>query len=374
MKKHIHIFLVALLMAPFFVPGLAQATGNAQTCEVPADAVTPVVSVSSTDSGVLVSWEKISHTRFEGYKVVVSENNSSPKYSEDGYLKYLTDANDTSLLVNNSQAYNSGDFGYYLEYGHSYYFSVTALYNCGHKLAGNAVLATYEGPTHEAKQEQEKEQAQEQEQEQTKDKSGYDLEIDAIKEKAKLLSENKLDAILAELKELRNLVKEQQAEILYLKGLTNKLQNVAETMRNAIQNFVAYGVDDNTQNLGEGERAAVMYSYEKAFGKLPETESDLEDAIKIANGRWPGQRSLAAEQQALAQFQRIYQRLPDYSNVNDEAAITIMSYGLRQKAENRKLVSEQRGIEIFEDIYGYVPESTEDWNIMQAITYSGAHR
>ena len=58
----------------------------------------------------------------------------------------------------------------------------------------------------------------------------------------------------------------------------------------------------------------------------------------------------------------------------DNAAVTVMAYGLRQKAENRNLESEKKGINTFKNIYGYHPASTEDWNIMQAITYSGAAR
>lgn len=62
------------------------------------------------------------------------------------------------------------------------------------------------------------------------------------------------------------------------------------------------------------------------------------------------------------------------NNANDNAAVTVMAYGLRQKAENRNLNSETAGIKIFTAIYGHTPNSTEDWNIMQAITYSGAKR
>jgi|TARA_Y100000310_G_scaffold163662_1_gene163483 hypothetical protein len=61
-------------------------------------------------------------------------------------------------------------------------------------------------------------------------------------------------------------------------------------------------------------------------------------------------------------------------NPNDNAAVTVMAYGLRQRAENRNLGSERNGIKIFKGIYGHVPSSTEEWNIMQAITYSGAKR
>ena len=54
------------------------------------------------------------------------------------------------------------------------------------------------------------------------------------------------------------------------------------------------------------------------------------------------------------------------------SAMKIMAYGLKQRAENRNLDSEKRVIEIFKDIYNRLPDSTYDWNVMQAITYSGA--
>jgi hypothetical protein len=61
-------------------------------------------------------------------------------------------------------------------------------------------------------------------------------------------------------------------------------------------------------------------------------------------------------------------------NPNDNAAVTVMSYGLRQRAENRNLDSERNGIKIFSGIYKHTPSTTDEWNIMQAITYSGASR
>jgi hypothetical protein len=117
-----------------------------------------------------------------------------------------------------------------------------------------------------------------------------------------------------------------------------------------------------------------MFSYKQAFGKLPATEDELGDAIKIANGRFPAQTSEGAEKVAKERFQEIYKRIADMNDAEDRAAITVMAYGLRQKAENRNLDSERNGIRIFEGIYGEAPDTTEEWNIMQAITYSGASR
>ncbi len=201
-----------------------------------------------------------------------------------------------------------------------------------------------------------------------------DDQIKKIEKKAEQLSNNQFDTILAELEALRNLVKEQQNQISYLKDLLVGVSGITEAMRSSINNFITYGVDDNTEKLGEGERAAVMYSFKSAFGKLPENESDLADAIKIANGRWPSVKSEEAEDSAKANFRFIYKRDADMNNAKDNAAVTIMAYGLRQKASNRNLESEKRGIQIFEALFDRAPTSTEDWNIMQAITYSGATR
>jgi len=201
-----------------------------------------------------------------------------------------------------------------------------------------------------------------------------DEQIEKIESSAELLSNNQLDAILAELRELRSLVKEQQAELKYLRSLFAGISEVTDKMQTTINNFITYGVDDNTKKLGAGERAAVMYSYKDAFGKLPNTEEELTDAVKIANGRWPSEKNEAAELKAKEKFQTVYQRPADMNDSQDQAAVVIMSYGLRQTPENRNLSSEKNGLKIFKDIFDKLPETTEDWNTLQAITYSGATR
>ena len=191
---------------------------------------------------------------------------------------------------------------------------------------------------------------------------------------AKRLAGEDMSQILAELKQLRDIVKEQANKIKYLVGLTDKFQKLSDTMESALNNFITYGVDNNTQKLGEGERAAVISSYKSAYEKLPETEAELADAIKIANGRWPSATSTTAESRAKELFVKIYKRIPDMSNAKDNAAVTVMAYGLRQRAENRNMNSETTGIKTFKGIFGKNPSTTDDWNAMQAITYSGASR
>ncbi|MDP3043455.1 MAG: hypothetical protein Q8N21_03560 [bacterium] len=139
----------------------------------------------------------------------------------------------------------------------------------------------------------------------------------------------------------------------------------------AITNFIVYGTP-TTEILGAGERAGVLNSYKSAFGKLPTTESEWQDAIKIANGRWPNERSEAAETKAKKEFKKVYKREPDMNNPNDNAAVTVIAYGLRPDARN--LNSEKAAIKTFKHIYRYNPSSAADWDIVRAIAYSGAKR
>jgi hypothetical protein len=195
-----------------------------------------------------------------------------------------------------------------------------------------------------------------------------------MREKAGLLLRNQIQNVLTSINETRNQIKEKNVDQKQLKKLEKEMMKVSKTIKKSINTFVAYGVDDNTKRLGEGERAAVIYSYKEAYEKLPETEEELTDVIKISNGRWPGRMSEKAENKAKERFREIYKRELRESNPHDMSAMKIMAYGLKQRAENRNLESEKQGIKIFKDIFGHLPESTEDWNAMQAITYSGATR
>jgi hypothetical protein len=134
---------------------------------------------------------------------------------------------------------------------------------------------------------------------------------------------------------------------------------------------VAYGTK-GTLVLGAGERAGVVSSYKKAFGKLPQTEAQWKDALAIASGRWPGETSATAESKAKTEFKKVYNKNADMKNANDNAAVTVMAYGLRPS--DRNLNSEKAGIKIFKAIYGHNPVSALAWDIVRAIAYSGAKR
>ncbi|MDO8592218.1 MAG: hypothetical protein Q7R92_00425, partial [bacterium] len=138
-----------------------------------------------------------------------------------------------------------------------------------------------------------------------------------------------------------------------------------------LTNFINLGTD-STKILGTGERQGVINSFTSAFGKPPQTEIDWSDIIKIANGHWPSQRDKKTETNAESAFRKIYQRTANRNNPNDDAAVTVISYGLRPI--NRNLASEKNAIKSFKSIYGYLPKSTTAWDIVRGIAYSGARR
>ena len=103
--------------------------------------VVPVVSAKVENGKIIVSWNKISTSTFEGYKVVASIKNSKPAYPADGYAAYITDDSTTSFEISNSTYYNNGDLGGKFISGQKYYISVTALYH-DKKIPGNVVEIT----------------------------------------------------------------------------------------------------------------------------------------------------------------------------------------------------------------------------------------
>lgn len=373
MKKQINVLmLVALIsLGSLLSLNLAQATDTSSN-----DTESVVNSITLTDEGEYIKWTVDGYSKL-GYKVVWSKTQGAtyPLRSGDKYHYYsdpekLTDTIDafegTGTYYVRVCEYLGGKCGVYsneikLELTNGKEVACTMEYApvCGkdNKTYSNKCVASANGAQIAYSGE-----------------CGKDEETTEIEDKADKLLNSDTSSILAELKQLRDMVKEQAAQIVHLKKLTEGVKAIAQAAQDAIKNFIAYGVDDNTQKLGEGERAAVIYSYKAAYDKLPETEAELADVIKIADGRWPSMTSEEAEKEAKAIFEKIYKRIADMSDANDNAAITVMAYGLRQKAENRNLESEKKGIETFRKIFGHTPNTTEDWNVMQAITYSGASR
>lgn len=161
-------------------------------------------------------------------------------------------------------------------------------------------------------------------------------------------------------------------QAVYNKIIGNYGSDLSASAILSIKCFIQNGTQTTTR-LGAGERAGVLNSFAAAFAKMPATETDWQDVVKIANGRWPKQRNAAYEEQMkTGPFVKVYKRSPNMSKPADSSAVVIMTYGLLPV--NRNMNSEKASILTFKAIYGYSPLSALDWNIARAIAYSGAVR
>jgi hypothetical protein len=197
--------------------------------------------------------------------------------------------------------------------------------------------------------------------------------VEQILTEAKIVDLADVNKIAVEASATRDI----KVESNYDKTLIAKILSVTELAqlksedRASLSGFISYGTA-STKILGASERAGVVNSFKSAFGKLPTKEADWSDIIKIANGRWPTQRSKTAEERANINFKSIYKRQPNRKNTHDDAAITVMAYGLRPAKRN--LGSEKTAIKSFKAIYCYNPVKATAWDAVRAIAYSGAKR
>ena len=132
------------------VTGSGKYPGNTVQVTMPAAPAAPVTTALPTATigktllaeGVKLSWTKISDERFQGYKVVLSDSDSDPRYPEDGYFQWITDASQTSVSIYPGNGYNGdNDFGGEFKSGVTYYARITALFEGG-KSYGNVITFT----------------------------------------------------------------------------------------------------------------------------------------------------------------------------------------------------------------------------------------
>ena len=197
------------------------------------------------------------------------------------------------------------------------------------------------------------------------------IQINKILSEAKYIFSGDANSAAQNRNKQRNENEENEIHNKYVARLIKGINGLMQSNITAFTNFILYGTE-TADILGAGERAGVINSYKSAFNKLPTTESEWQDAIKIANGRWPSEKSETAENNAKKEFKKVYKREANMENPNDNAAVTVIAYGLRPDLRN--LDSEKTGIKTFKHIYGYNPSSAIDWDIVRAIAYSGATR
>jgi hypothetical protein len=159
---------------------------------------------------------------------------------------------------------------------------------------------------------------------------------------------------------------------LYLFIVARSTEKLDEQEKYALAYYIHYG-SQTTKWLGAGERTGVLNSYLTAFGDLPTNEEQWQDVIKIANGRWPEEKSAKAEKNAQDKyFMLVYKRQPNMKEAKDNAAVTVIAYGLRPASRNMN--SEKNAILIFKAIFKKAPVDAVEWDIVRAISYSGAKR
>ncbi len=155
------------------------------------------------------------------------------------------------------------------------------------------------------------------------------------------------------------------------KNLLESVSNFENVNIYSINNFITYGTY-STKGLGVGERIGVLKSYQFAYKKLPSTESDWFDVLKISNGYWPSEVDTLAEVVARYKFESVYLRESVDGNLQDKSAVMLTAYGVRPL--KRSIADELKAIEIFENIFKKSPIEVVDWNVVRAIAYSGASR
>lgn len=194
--------------------------------------------------------------------------------------------------------------------------------------------------------------------------------LNNIQSESEIISTNNVNSLLAHLGDTADSEMEEAGLVKY-KAILGSDRKITNAEKYTINDFIIYGTL-TTQRLGAGERAAVINSYFQAYAKLPNSESEWSDVIKIANGRWPVERSTIAENQAKVEFKKVYVRNAVMTNNIDQNAIMVIAYGLLPL--DRNMVSEKVAIKTFKWVYGHNPENALAWNIVRAIAYSGAKR
>ncbi|MDA3846998.1 MAG: S-layer homology domain-containing protein [Vallitaleaceae bacterium] len=101
----------------------------------------PVLSLEELTDYVKLEWTPGNVDNLSGYKVVISEDNSSPSYPDQGYITYT---NNLSYSLRAGQDWHNGETNKVVA-GTTYYVAITALYNDGSTITGNVEIVTIPG-------------------------------------------------------------------------------------------------------------------------------------------------------------------------------------------------------------------------------------
>ncbi|GEM_PF-6078595 len=116
------------------------------------------------------------------------------------------------------------------------------------------------------------------------------------------------------------------------------------------------------------EAQSLIDNYKAVYGKVPKTEAQWTDTVRLAEGLPPVTRNVKAEKSNATVFKKLFKRAPA-TTVADQTAVLMLTYGMRP--ESRSLESEKAGIAKFRKTYKKAPKTNADWNAVRAYAYSG---
>jgi hypothetical protein len=138
--------------------------------------------------------------------------------------------------------------------------------------------------------------------------------------------------------------------------------------KKTITDFIVYGTEQ-TSKLTKADRTQATSAYKNVFGKLPTTETQWADLIRIAKGETPQTKNAKAETDAAKEFKKIYGRAAKATNTADKKAIDMIAYGLLSTTKNTK--AEKTATDSFKKIYKHAPKTDKEIIIARAMAYSG---
>jgi hypothetical protein len=196
---------------------------------------------------------------------------------------------------------------------------------------------------------------------------------------------SKISSIIAEAREIVAKGFDATLKKLGIKRNTSTEKTVAKTYANVlaktvsantatkqtITDFITYGTEQ-TAKLSKDDRAKVTTTYKNVFGKLPTTETQWADLIRIAKGETPETKNAKAETDAAKEFKKIYGRVAKTTNAADKKAIDMIAYGLLSTTKNAK--AEKTATDLFKKIYKHAPKTDKEIIIARAMAYSGVKK
>lgn len=112
--------------------------------KIEEEAKAPVLTAKTDDDEIELKWSEVPSKDFKYYKVVLSQSTKTPSYPAQGYIKAISDVEDTELEIEAGDWYEDGDFGDVVKAGETYYVAITAVYEDGKKTS-NVVKITIPG-------------------------------------------------------------------------------------------------------------------------------------------------------------------------------------------------------------------------------------